>query len=101
MNRNEILEQRKIIYNSLTAYKLNHVVQGIEDLQKYTSVANFSTELDNIKLEYQYLLTYFQNGTCDPQRESIFRNFIQRLFTITDKIIKSMTFARCLIPLSA
>lgn len=87
MNRNEILEQRKIIYNSLTAYKLNHAVQGIEDLQKYTSVANFSTELDNIKLEYQYLLTYFQNGTCDPQRESIFRNFIQRLFTITDKII--------------
>ena len=87
MNRSEILEQRKIIYNSLTAYKLNNAVRGIEDLQKYTSVANFSTELDNIKLEYKYLLTYFQNGTCDPQRESIFRNFIQRLFTITDKII--------------
>ena len=87
MNRSEILEQRKIIYNSLTAYKLNNAVRGIEDLQKYTSVANFSTELDNIKLEYKYLLTYFQNGTCDPQREYIFRSFIQRLFTITDKII--------------
>ena len=84
MNRSEILEQRKIIYNSLTAYKLNNAVRGIEDLQKYTSVANFSTELDNIKLEYKYLLTYFQNGTCDPQREYIFRSFIQRLFTITD-----------------
>ena len=49
MNRSEILEQRKIIYNSLTAYKLNNAVRGIEDLQKYTSVANFSTDLDNIK----------------------------------------------------
>ena len=87
MNNNEILKQQKVIYNSLITYQLNNSIKAIEDLQEQTAIMHFSTELDNIKLEYHYLLSYFKNGTNDPQREIIFSSFIQRLFVIADKII--------------
>lgn len=87
MNRSEIMQRRQAINNALKSLHIHNAIELIESLQKDTATANFNTELENIKLEHNYLLKYFSAGVNDQQRGKIYQNFANQLQRLTDKII--------------
>ena len=58
MNRSEIMQRRQAINNALKSLHIHNAIELIESLQKDTATANFNTELENIKLEHNYLLKF-------------------------------------------
>ena len=53
------MQRKQAICNAIKALHIHNAIELIESLQKDTVTANYNTELENIKLEHNYLLKYF------------------------------------------
>ena len=85
MTSKEALRLKNNIYTSLSDSRIHDSLPMISTLVDDSGAGQLMDELNNIRIEYKYLLEYFSKGVLDPDREHIYNNLVYRLFAVTDK----------------
>lgn len=87
MTSNDVKNIKNKIYSILLSKQIHNAIPFITQLVNDTSSWQLHDNLNQIKIEYKYLLDYFIEGVNDPEREIIYDNFIKRLYSITNQAV--------------
>ena len=78
-----------LLSDARKALKQHRLLSAIESLQGMATLLkawNESEELESISNSYHTLLTYFSQGTQDPERLLLYKQFICRSYEISDRL---------------
>ena len=59
----------------------NHVTKLVNELGR----GNLNDELERLRMSYNFMLNYLEQGVMDPQRDEILSNIRQSLYTLNDQ----------------
>ena len=59
----------------------NHVTKLVNELGR----GNLNDEMERLRMSYNFMLNYLEQGVMDPQRDEILSNIRQSLYTLNDQ----------------
>lgn len=79
MDRETYNTLRANIEKSLATLRLGDALRQVTDFSERLGRNGVSDELEGIRENYKMLLHYMSQGVADPQRQNMFRNFLQQV----------------------
>lgn len=84
MDKNSLELLRKDALKALSENHLQEALTCIKGILFTTNDIKLSNEWESIQKDYEMMLYFMQQGGADPQRASIFRNLLNRSYTLLD-----------------
>lgn len=90
MTSNQIESTYRTIQQSLSNGRLKSAIDRTRSLSEELQWGELSDQLNDIELNYKYMLQYFFDGADDPQRKSVLFRLIARLFSLSARITEEL-----------
>ena len=91
MNFSNIISKKNRITSLLKAQKLHDSFIEIKELATSAESWELQDEITRLETSYKYMIQFFVAGSDDPQRARIYNEIIDSLYTLTDKIIYTLS----------
>lgn len=91
MNISDLTSKKNKITSLLETKQLSKAFNAIKSLSTETNSWDLQDEIMKLETSYKYMIQFFIAGSDDPQRNCIYNGIIESLYTLTDKVIYSLS----------
>lgn len=91
MNFSDLTSKKDKITSLLKEQKLHNSFKAIKELIADSESWELQDEITRIETSYKYMIQFFIAGSDDPQRKRIYNEIVDALYTLTDKVIYTLS----------
>lgn len=88
MNEQQIENLYQTIVKLLSQRSLKEAIIQLSAILQSEADWDLNSQLEQIRLSYQYMLQYMRDGIADPQRDTLFQQLLRNAWKIADQIRK-------------
>ncbi|MBO7608770.1 MAG: tetratricopeptide repeat protein [Muribaculaceae bacterium] len=90
MEIKEIHEANRNIHRLLDNARVNEAFSALDPLIQTNNDWAMREQIEQLRISYQFMLKYMQQGIDDPKRNDVYNDIVNKLYTITDGVTLSL-----------
>lgn len=90
MTKTEIIKHRDAILSCINGQQLSQAIEKLSQLVATAPDATLRERLDQVKMSYDFMLSYLSQGVLDPQRDDVLSHIVNELSVITEQCVVAL-----------